>query len=330
MRKILTPCDYTDYLNALNNPPLRIARKNPLKEVSDELIKSENGDFPTVSVSAKPGKGALYAAGAYYVQEPAAAAVAEILPPMLPDGANVLDMCAAPGGKVTAAASLRPDCNFLANEVIFSRAKILLSNVERLGLRNCTVTSLRPDEVACRGENLFDAVIADVPCSGEGMLRKAEFYSSDLSDDTVTACAERAKKYLTSATAVCVPEDCFYFLPVLSTRRKTKNRYFILCAKKGTKRLRLICGRLFRVKALTLTTPFAFFRRTEAEKDILLAFCVSPKMRQPKLFAKKQKTQTPIKTGKLYRRLIRAQKYPRKNLTFPARLLWETAANTCL
>ncbi len=196
MQSLLDDSDLADYLRALEEPPKRMARKNPLKPAPDELIAAETGGYPLLSENAKPSAGALHAAGAYYVQEPAAAAVARLLPPLLPPHAVVLDMCAAPGGKVTAAAAARPDCVFLANEIVFSRAKILLSNVERMGLRNVTVTSLRPDAVAAHGTNLFDAVIADVPCSGEGMLRKTRFHESDLSDESVAACAERAAKIL--------------------------------------------------------------------------------------------------------------------------------------
>lgn len=205
MQKLLSPDDYAAYLDALERPPLRLARKNPLKPVSDDLLIAETGGYPLLPETAKPGKGALHAAGAYYVQEPAAAAVANILPPLLPPHARVLDMCAAPGGKVTATACAKSDGVFVANEYNFSRAKILLGNVERMGLRNTTVTSLFPDEIAARCGGLFDAVIADVPCSGEGMLRKTTLTTSDVSDESVAACAARAARILNACHA-CLRE----------------------------------------------------------------------------------------------------------------------------
>ena len=196
MQGLLDKNDFNAYLSALNEPPKKIARINPLKPVNPEIIRAELGGFPEIPPLGKPGLCALHAAGAYYVQEPAAAAVSKLIIPHLPKGGNVLDMCAAPGGKVTAAATARPDCNFVANEVVFSRAKILLSNVERMGLRNCTVTSLRPDDIAKSCNGLFDAIIADVPCSGEGMIRKTLFNTGDLSEQSVAACAARAQKIL--------------------------------------------------------------------------------------------------------------------------------------
>ena len=174
MKNLLDENDYAAYLLSLKRSPMRMARKNPLKSVPDELIAAELGGYPLMPENAKPGLCPLHAAGAYYVQEPAAAEVAALLAPLLPPNATVLDMCAAPGGKVTASASARPDCNFFANEYVFSRAKILLSNAERLGLRNCTIGSMRPDEVARIGSGMFDAVIAGLLAGGEacGFFRR--------------------------------------------------------------------------------------------------------------------------------------------------------------
>lgn len=217
MQALLAPADYGAYLDALDEPPQRFARVNPRKTAPVPLLQAELGAFPLLPATARPGRGALHAAGAYYVQEPAAAAVANLIIPLLPRGARVLDMCAAPGGKVTAAAAAREDCSFLANEIVFSRAKILLGNVERLGLRNCVVTSLHPEEIALRGSDMFDAVIADVPCSGEGMLRKADFGKDDLSDESVAACAVRARKILDAC------DDCLRAGGILSFSTCTFN-----------------------------------------------------------------------------------------------------------
>lgn len=233
MQALLDAEDYNAYLNALKNPPLRFARKNPQKAVDDALLLSELGGYPIIPADAKPGKSPLHAAGAYYVQEPAAAAVAGLLAPLLPPSATVLDVCAAPGGKVTAAACTRPDCTFLANEIVFARAKILLSNIERLGLRNCTVTSLRPDEVAKRASGIFDAVIADVPCSGEGMLRKTEFGSQDLSDESVAACALRAEKILDACDRCLTAGGILLFSTCTFNRRENEEQVARLVRERG-------------------------------------------------------------------------------------------------
>ena len=65
MRELLSGDDFSAYAEALNRPPVRLARLNPLKPAPISLISDETGDFPLLAPSAKPGKGALHAAGAY-------------------------------------------------------------------------------------------------------------------------------------------------------------------------------------------------------------------------------------------------------------------------
>ena len=227
MKSLLGESDYAAYVDALQEPPKRFARVNPLKRVPEDALREELGDFPFLPPQASPGKYPLHAAGAYYVQEPAAAAVASMLPPLLPKGAAVLDMCAAPGGKVTGAAAARPDCFFLANEVVYARIKPLLQNVERLGLKNVTVTNLRPEQLARQGAR-FDAVIADVPCSGEGMMRKSSAAAEEWSEESVRACALRAEKILDSCDDVLKSGGLLLFSTCTFNRTENEAQVFRL------------------------------------------------------------------------------------------------------
>ena len=212
LSEVLNETEKREFMLALSMPPVRAARPNPVKLVPLDKIRSEILSSTLVlSPEAKPKVGPLHHAGAYYVQDPSATLASSELIPLLPANARVLDMCAAPGGKVTAVAAARPDCTFVANEIDFSRAKILLGNIERLGLRNCTVTSLRPDEIANKCEGLFDAVIADVPCSGEGMIRKAALTIAEQSDINVAACITRAEKILEECDRALKPGGLLAF-----------------------------------------------------------------------------------------------------------------------
>ncbi len=113
---------------------------------------------------------------------------------------RVLDLCAAPGGKTTdLAASLRiaygNGFELTANEVIRSRASVLADNVAVWGDPNVIVTSVDPRE-AGRLEGYFDIILADVPCSGEGMFRKDAKAVEDWSEETVKLCAARQRRIL--------------------------------------------------------------------------------------------------------------------------------------
>ncbi len=147
---------------------------------------------------AKPGSHPYHQAGLYYMQEPSAGCVIEALDPT--PGMRVLDLCAAPGGKSGhIAARLAGTGLLVANECVASRAKILRSNLERLGVRNGCVTSAMPDRVAAVFPSYFDAVVVDAPCSGEGMFRKEESAGTDWSREHVKSCAARQSAILDSA-----------------------------------------------------------------------------------------------------------------------------------
>ena len=113
---------------------------------------------------------------------------------------RVLDLCAAPGGKTTdLAASLREACGdgfvLVANEVMKARAAVLDDNVARWGDPNVVVTSVDPAAFA-RLEGWFDIIVADVPCSGEGMFRKDPRAREEWSPAVVDLCAARQRRIL--------------------------------------------------------------------------------------------------------------------------------------
>lgn len=147
----------------------------------------------------------LFHAGVYYVQDSSAMYVGHVFRSLLDTigtGAHVrvLDLCAAPGGKTTdLAASLRGkfgrSFELVSNEVMKQRAGILADNVARWGDPNVTVTSADPAAFA-RLEGYFDIIVADVPCSGEGMFRKDPRAREEWSPEVVELCAARQKRIL--------------------------------------------------------------------------------------------------------------------------------------
>lgn len=88
--------------------------------------------------------------------------------------------------------------DFRSNEIVRSRANILLSNIERMGISNAVVSNCRPDELCKRLENRFDRILVDAPCSGEGMFRKNNA-EREWSVEHVKSCAARQLLILNSA-----------------------------------------------------------------------------------------------------------------------------------
>lgn len=146
----------------------------------------------------------LFHAGVYYVQDSSAMFVGWVFRRLLerfPERPlRVLDLCAAPGGKTTdLAASLREACGddflLVSNEVMRQRASVLSDNVAVWGDPRVVVTSADPKAFASL-QGFFDIILADVPCSGEGMFRKDEKAVEDWSPETVELCAARQKRIL--------------------------------------------------------------------------------------------------------------------------------------
>ena len=148
----------------------------------------------------KVGASPLHFAGAFYSQEPSASSVVPNL--QVKPGERVLDLCSAPGGKATQIAGyMQGEGILVANEPVFSRAKILSQNIERLGVANAIVVSALPEELVPYFTEYFDKILVDAPCSGEGMFRKnSEMALKEWSKENVELCADRQKGILQSAT----------------------------------------------------------------------------------------------------------------------------------
>ena len=130
----------------------------------------------------------LLHAGVYYVQEASSMFLSHVLLHCVKEPVMALDLCAAPGGKTTCACtSLPSDSLLFSNEPIGKRAQILVENVQKFGHENVVVTNNYPRDYKM-SKLLFDVIIADVPCSGEGMFRKAPQTIEEWSPQNVENC----------------------------------------------------------------------------------------------------------------------------------------------
>ncbi len=142
--------------------------------------------------------------GVYYVQDPSAMAAGALLDPQ--PGEWVLDVAAAPGGKAShLAARMRGEGVLVANDVSRRRASVLAMNLERMGVTNALVTNEYPDRLADAWGAIFDAVLVDAPCSGEGTFSRDSQAIRDWSLDMVTGNARRQVAILAQAAALVRP-----------------------------------------------------------------------------------------------------------------------------
>ena len=201
--------EYPDFLQSLERPRAVALRFNPLKGaqpplpfVADSVPWEREGFY--YDPASRPGLHPFHEAGVYYLQEASAMAPVALLDPQ--PGEWVCDLCAAPGGKSTQIAGrLLGEGFLLCNEYSPKRAKILSRNIERMGVANALVTNETPAALAQRYAGMFDTVLVDAPCSGEGMFRKEEAAVTDWSVETVQMCARRQAEILEEAAKLVRP-----------------------------------------------------------------------------------------------------------------------------
>lgn len=203
MLKEKLPNDWQALLDALETEPPISIRANPFKKISLAhlpLAEKVNWCDSGFYLQSRPSftYDPAFHAGAYYVQEAASMFLEQFAEKIFSDNENpiVLDLCAAPGGKSTHLLSLMKGKGFLiANEIVANRNAVLRQNIAKWGEPNVIVTQ---NEAADFGqlENLFDVIVVDAPCSGEGMFRKDKTAVEEWSEKNVANCVFRQREIL--------------------------------------------------------------------------------------------------------------------------------------
>ena len=168
----------------------------------------------------------LLHAGCYYVQEASSMFLDEVLRQHLPKDKRVafLDMCAAPGGKSTLIRSaISEDSLLVSNEPVRKRASILLENLQKWGYANTYVTNNYPKDFR-KARLQFDAILCDVPCSGEGMFRKDPATIGEWSQANVERCWQLQREIVSDAWQCLSPGGLLiYCTCTLNTKENEQN-----------------------------------------------------------------------------------------------------------
>jgi 16S rRNA C967 or C1407 C5-methylase (RsmB/RsmF family) len=193
------------FVDALTREPVVSVRMNRLKQAKPHWEGAEAVPWcPTgYYLPQKPvyTLDPLFHAGCFYPQEASSMVLDWLVAHVceLPEQPMVLDLCGAPGGKSTLLASfLNGNGLLVANEVIKSRAIILAENISKWGAANCIVTRSDPSKFGVL-TSMFDLIVVDAPCSGEGMFRKDKRSIEEWSEANAQMCALRQQRILNDA-----------------------------------------------------------------------------------------------------------------------------------
>lgn len=189
--EILGENEYEKFIDYILKPQRKSFRINSIKSTDTkktiEDIKKKgiivkkvpwcpDAYFAEYSEDTRTDLGNLYEhfLGKIYVQEATSMCPVEVLdfPEKIPHDFKVLDMAAAPGSKTTQLGEKLYNKGLLiANELDYKRVSALKINLERSGLTNVIITI--NDGLRIEGENEFDKIVLDAPCSGSGVIRKS-------------------------------------------------------------------------------------------------------------------------------------------------------------
>lgn len=174
--------DWEGLIQSVNEPlptsiwvnPFRSTRSNLVNWLQSLHVKCEiqkwNDIGILISGGFNPGLGLPFLLGHYHIQEEVS-----MLPVYLSEVWNhsrLLDLCAAPGNKtVLASVLMQENGDIVGNDRSSARLQILKRAMARLGLGNISICAQNAGRFQY-GEDPFDLIFADVPCSCEGTLRK--------------------------------------------------------------------------------------------------------------------------------------------------------------
>lgn len=180
--------EYNDFYASQNTPLPKTLRVNTLKNSKEEFLEWTKRYHPNWSLTPHPfggdiffidredrsvplGKSLGHIQGRFYIQE-----ASSCLPPKALDpqpGECVLDLCAAPGSKSTQiAAQMQGQGLLLTNEFSASRAKILVFNLQKIGVPHGILAHCNGEKIGALLPHFFDKILVDAPCTGEGTFRK--------------------------------------------------------------------------------------------------------------------------------------------------------------
>ena len=182
----------------------------------------------------------LFHAGCFYPQEASGMFLEEIFRQLELSRENVkiLDLCGAPGGKSTHLSSLTGANGLLvANEVIRSRAGILAENLTRWGIPNVIVTQSDPSSFG-RIPGYFDIIVADAPCSGEGMFRD-EVAVNEWSEENAAMCSDRQKRILIDVWPALKEDGILFYSTCTFNPEENEENIAWLTGKKGAESVKL-------------------------------------------------------------------------------------------
>ncbi|AJM72070.1 16S rRNA (cytosine(967)-C(5))-methyltransferase RsmB [Mycoplasma yeatsii] len=179
-------------------------RVNTLKILTDEFFNKYKDEFSLEKTDVKDCLIAnksivnteMYKNGLITIQDKASILVANILNPSL--NSNVLDMCSAPGGKLTHISSILQNTgSVIGNEISENKLSLIKDNIKRLGCNNIELINMDARDI--NKQEFFDYILLDAPCSGFGVFKRKPEIKLNLDFNQLKATVKLQEQLLENA-----------------------------------------------------------------------------------------------------------------------------------
>ena len=235
------PGDWRDILAAFNQKPPMTLRVNPLKRSRDDYLQVlQHHGVKASACQASPWGVILdtpvnvdelvgFEDGTVSVQDAAAQMTPLVCAP--PDGAHVLDACAAPGGKTTHLLEHFRQLGPLVALDLPDRCDTINDNLSRLGL-NAKVLAADLFDVDAWWDGVpFDLILLDAPCSGTGVIRRHPDIRHHRRPADIVHYAAQQKRMLRQLWKMLAPKGEMVYVTCSILMQENDEPVRDLCAK---------------------------------------------------------------------------------------------------
>ena len=204
--------------------------------LSESGIAVEDGfyspDALRISGIDTPERLPLFSEGAFYIQDESS--MQAVLAAGLSGNERVLDLCAAPGGKSVMAADILlclGNGTVEARDLTDAKLKLLRENIERCRLTNVTVRKADATVFRKEDEEQYDVVLADVPCSGLGIIGKKPDIKLFMTEETERELCGLQREILKNAVRYVKPGGVLVFSTCTLNKEENLGGYRFLKEK---------------------------------------------------------------------------------------------------
>lgn len=210
-------------------------RKELIKKLEGEGVKTGTDTiFPeSVRILELDNLGFLgsFENGDFVIQDESSQFIGKIV--SLPNGARVLDLCAAPGGKSLLFAEMEEVDEIISCDITESKTELIEDNVRRIGAD--TIRTKVNDASMYNPDFLdgFDLVICDLPCSGLGVMGRKRDIKYNVSIDKIRELAILQKKILENAVRYVKKGGRLIYSTCTMTKAENEENFTFISEFKG-------------------------------------------------------------------------------------------------